>query len=61
MEPQELKSLVESGAYKPDPGLIAEAMLDRQGVRELLMGIQPMAVQGGQNLEPSAAIHPRAA
>ena len=38
MQPQELKSLVESGHYKPDPSRIATAMLQRRGVRELLIG-----------------------
>ena len=38
MQPQELKSLVESGHYKPDPSRVAVAMLQRRGVRELLIG-----------------------
>jgi hypothetical protein len=38
MQPQELKSLVESGHYKPDPSRVATAMLRRRGVRELLIG-----------------------
>jgi hypothetical protein len=38
MQSQELKSLVESGHYKPDPSRIATAMLRRRGVRELLIG-----------------------
>ena len=38
MQPQELKSLVESGHYKPDPSRVAAAMLQRRGVRELLIG-----------------------
>jgi hypothetical protein len=36
MQAQELKSLVEAGLYKPDPSLIAAAMLQRRGVVELL-------------------------
>ena len=39
MQTQELKSLVEAGHYKPDPGLVAEAMLQRRGVRVLLAGV----------------------
>lgn len=35
MQAQELKALVESGNYKPDPSQIANAMLARRGVREL--------------------------
>ncbi len=38
MQRQELKSLVESGHYKPDPSRVAVAMLQRRGVRELLIG-----------------------
>lgn len=60
MEPQELKSLVESGAYKPDPAQVAMAMLSRRGVRELLTGIHATAPQNGHTTEPSA-VRPRAA
>ncbi len=35
MQPRQLKSLVETGHYKPEPALIAEAMLERRGVRAL--------------------------
>jgi hypothetical protein len=68
MEPQELKSLVESGRYKPDPAQIAMAMLQRRGVRELLTGIDSpidaakvsTALRNGQT--PAApAMRPRAA
>jgi len=40
MQTLELKSLVESGHYKPDPSRVAAAMLQRRGVRELLVGGQ---------------------
>jgi hypothetical protein len=60
MQPQELKSLVESGAYKPDPGQIAMAMLSRRGVRELLTGIHATDPQSGRSPD-SAAVRPRAA
>jgi hypothetical protein len=36
MQPERLKSLVQTGNYRPKPALIAEAMLRRRGVRELL-------------------------
>ena len=39
MSPRHLKSLIDAGHYKPDHGLIAEAMLQRRGVRVLLAGI----------------------
>jgi hypothetical protein len=38
MKATELKNLVESGSYKPDPSRVANAMLRRRGVRELLTG-----------------------
>jgi len=38
MEQRQLKSLVESGNYRPAPELIAGAMLRRRGVRALLTG-----------------------
>lgn len=60
MEPQELKSLVESGAYKPDPAEVAMAMLSRRGVRELLTGIHATAPQNDQTPEPPV-VRPRAA
>ncbi len=37
MQRRQLKSLIESGHYRLDPALIAEAMLERRGVRSLLM------------------------
>lgn len=60
MEPQELKTLVESGSYKPDPAQVAMAMLSRRGVRELLTGIHATAPQSGQRPKPPA-VRPRAA
>jgi hypothetical protein len=60
MQTHELKSLVEAGAYKPDPGEIAMAMLSRRGVRELLTGIHGSATQNGHSHE-SPAVRPRAA
>jgi len=59
MEPQELKSLVEAGAYKPDPGQVAMAMLSRRGIRELLTGIHATA-QNGHSPRPPV-VRPRAA
>lgn len=37
MQPRQLKSLIETEHYKPEPSLVAEAMLKRRGVRTLLM------------------------
>ena len=59
MQSQELKSLVESGHYKPDPSRIATAMLQRRGVRELLISGNPSLSQAGQN--PPGSQSPRRA
>ena len=48
MQSQELKSLVESGLYKPDPSRVASAMLRRRSVRELLVGVTPLFNEAGQ-------------
>jgi hypothetical protein len=40
MSQRQLKTLVQAGHYKPDPELIAEAMLQRRGLRALLGGDQ---------------------
>jgi hypothetical protein len=50
MQPRQLKTLVETGHYKPEPALVAAAMLQRRGVRELLL------VPGGLN--PAGRIPP---
>ena len=34
---QQLKNRVEAGTYKPEPALIADAMLRRRAVRQLLI------------------------
>lgn len=60
MQAQELKTLVETGAYKPDPDLIATAMLQRQGVRELLTGIEDVPAPSDRT-PSAAAMRPRAA
>jgi hypothetical protein len=41
MSPRHLKSLVQAGHYRPEPALVAEAMLQRRGVR-LLLGERPV-------------------
>jgi hypothetical protein len=38
MQQSQLKSLVENGNYRPEPELVARAMLRRRSVRELLVG-----------------------
>jgi hypothetical protein len=36
MQTEQLKNLIANGAYRPQPALVAEAMLERRGVRTLL-------------------------
>jgi hypothetical protein len=60
MEAQQLKSLVESGHYKPDPSRVAVAMLRRRGVRELLTVGQSTLSQAGRS-QSSSVGPPRAA
>jgi hypothetical protein len=50
MNGQQLKTLVESGHYQPQPEQIAQAMLRRRAVRELLIG--------GGTLRPTGRIRP---
>ena len=59
MQQAELKSLVESGHYKPDPSRVAAAMLQRRGVRELLIGANPTLSRAGRI--PPAPQSPRRA
>jgi hypothetical protein len=46
MQPRQLKTLIDSGHYMPQPALVAQAMLSRRSVRELLTG-------GGEPLNPT--------
>lgn len=39
MQQQQLKGLIELGNYRPEPALVAQAMLRRRGVRALLTGM----------------------
>jgi len=58
MQPRQLKSLVESGHYKPEPALVADAMLQRRGIRALLTGEQ---VNGAGQIPPAPEVPRRAA
>ncbi len=55
MQPQELKTLVEAGHYKPDPSLVAAAMLQRRGVKELLVNSTGSFSGAGRTPPPSAS------
>jgi hypothetical protein len=52
METRRLKNLVEAGHYKPEPALVADAMLRRRGVRALL---------GDGDVSPAGRIPPASA
>ena len=48
MATEQLKSMVKEGRYRPDPALVAEAMLSRKSVRDLLTGNEPRAGRSRQ-------------
>ena len=60
MQQERLKSLVETGNYRPKPALIAEAMLKRRGVRELLSD-EPHALSSNGQSPAARTSGPRAA
>ena len=60
MQPERLKSMVENGNYRPKPALVAEAMLRRRGVRELLAEEMSGLNPSGRS-RPARAPGPRAA
>lgn len=43
MQKRQLKRLIDTGHYQPQPELVAQAMLQRRGVRELLTGGLPLS------------------
>jgi hypothetical protein len=53
MQKRQLKRLIDTGHYQLRPDLIAEAMLQRRGVRELLIGMPLSATDRIQS--PSSA------
>jgi hypothetical protein len=60
MSPGQLKSLVETGHYRPAPELIAEAMLQRRGVRALLSVDSAGVSRAGQTHQEPAGHRPAA-
>jgi hypothetical protein len=46
MATEQLKSMIQAGRYKPNPALVAEAMLSRRSVRELLTASEPLSRAG---------------
>jgi hypothetical protein len=66
MQPEQLRIMVESGNYRPEPALVAQAMLRRRGLRELLAADRKVGTLGGRisraDRTPEApAAHPQAA
>lgn len=47
MRPRQLKALIETEHYMPEPSLVAEAMLRRRGMRTLLMDTPPRRSASG--------------
>jgi hypothetical protein len=60
MQATQLKNLVETGNYRPSPALIAEAMLRRRGIRELLV-VEPTSVNAALRSRSAPSTGPRAA
>jgi hypothetical protein len=60
MQQKQLKSLVETGRYRPKPALVAEAMLRRRGVRELLAE-EARVISPGDRSHAARATGPQAA
>jgi hypothetical protein len=59
MQPEQLNRMVRSGEYKPDPALVAEAMLRRRGMRTLLTS--PSRLTPVDRTPQDQEIHPKAA
>lgn len=56
MQKRQLKRLIDTGRYQPQPEQIAEAMLQCRGVRELLIGGLSLSTNGGPPLNPADRI-----
>lgn len=59
MSPRHLKSLVEAGHYKPEPELVAQAMLERRGFRAFLAAdLGDARTAGHSRPAPTGGHHP---
>ncbi len=54
MERRQLKTLIEAGGYRPEPAQIAQAMLRRRGLRELLTGSPAIGEAGRIHRVPAS-------
>ena len=66
MQPEQLRIMVESGNYRPEPALVAQAMLRRRGLRELLaadrtVGSLDGRIRSADRTHEAPAAHPQAA
>jgi hypothetical protein len=52
MQKQQLKELIDMGRYRPEAGEVAQAMLRRRAVRELLIGAS-VGTNGNGKLDAS--------
>ena len=57
MSQRQLKSLVEAGHYKPDPELVAQAMLQLRGFRTFLAGSSAEVSEADRTPAPRASDH----
>jgi hypothetical protein len=58
MQQRQLKGLIEHGNYRPEPELVAQAMLRRRSVRALLTGTE---VSAADRIPPDSAARRQAA
>jgi hypothetical protein len=54
MERRQLKTLIETGDYRLEPARVAQAMLRRRAVRELLIGPAALGEAGRIHRAPSS-------
>lgn len=55
MEKQQLKTLIAAGTYRPEPAEVAQAMLRRRAVRDLLVGVPAAGADGHGKLDGQGA------
>ena len=56
MATEQLKSMIKEGRYRPNPALVAEAMLSRRSVRELLTASEPLS-RADRSRRPAVESH----
>jgi len=62
MQSQQLKRLIDAGSYRPEPALVAQAMLRRRSVRNLLVeGEAPISLTAADRSRSSSGARRQAA